>query len=429
MIRRYRLSEIPPEEILCRDIRQEKDVGEAVDAIIAAVRREGDAAVRRFTEQFDGCAIDALEVPRDTVETAWQRIDPALYAAMTRAAENIRAFHVHQKHEGFMITGKNGTVMGQRYLPLARAGLYVPGGTASYPSTVLMDAIPARIAGVGELVMVSPPGRDGAIPDAILAAAALAGVDRVFRIGGAQAVAALAYGTQSVPRVDKIVGPGNVFVATAKRKVFGQVAIDMIAGPSEILVLADGGCQAKNVAADMLSQAEHDRMATAVLVTTSEALADAVAEELERQLATLPREAIARESIERNGKIILCDTLEEAVEASNTIAPEHLELCVEDPFALLDSITNAGSVFLGRNVPEALGDYLAGPNHTLPTSGTARFSSPLSVDDFVKKSSYLYYSAGALADVCRDVAVFARSEGLEAHARSIESRFREEERE
>ena len=426
MIRRFRLSEMSIDQILCRDIRAERNVDAIVYEIIADVRANGDEALRRYAEKFDHAKLDALEASAEEIDAAYARMDEAFLKTQTLARDNIREFHRHQLHEDFVITGKNGAVMGQRYQPIEKVGLYVPGGTASYPSTVLMDAIPAKLAGVKELVMVTPPAPDGSIPDAILAAAKLAGVDRIFKLGGAQAVAALAYGTESVPRVDKIVGPGNVFVATAKRKVFGQVAIDMIAGPSEILVLADDGCNARCVAADMLSQAEHDRLATAVLVTTSQRLADEVAVELERQIPLLPRADIARESIDTNGKIILCEDLDEAVRASNAIAPEHLELCVEDPFALLDRIVNAGSVFLGRNVPEALGDYLAGPNHTLPTSGTARFSSPLSVDDFVKKSSFLYYSREALRQVCGDVARFARMEGLEGHARSIESRFEED---
>ncbi|MBE5807692.1 MAG: histidinol dehydrogenase [Clostridiales bacterium] len=426
MIRTYRLSEVSTRDILMRDIRDEKNVDAIVDGILSDVRANGDKAVLAYTRKFDCPTTDTLCVTQDEIDAAWGRIDPDLAGTLELAAENIREFHRHQLHENFVITGKDGTMMGQRYQPIERAGLYVPGGTASYPSTVLMDAIPAKIAGVKELVMVTPPGRDGRIPDPILAAAKVAGVDRVFRMGGAQAVAALAYGTESVPRVDKIVGPGNIFVATAKRKVFGLVAIDMIAGPSEILVIADDGCSARCVAADMLSQAEHDRLATAVLVTPSKRLAAEVARELERQIELLPRRDIARESIDQNGKILLCDTLDQAVEASNAIAPEHLELCVEDPFALLDRVVNAGSVFLGRNVPEALGDYLGGPNHTLPTSGTARFSSPLSVDDFVKKSSFLYYSKEALRQVTPHVARFARAEGLEGHARSIESRFEED---
>ena len=426
MISRYNLSEISIDQILCRDIREEKNVDAIVDEIIADVRANGDCALRKYAEKFDRAKLDSLEVSKAEIDAAFARVDEKFIETLELARDNIREFHRHQIHENFVITGRNGTVMGQRYQPIEKVGLYVPGGTASYPSTVLMDSIPAKLAGVKELVIVTPPAPDGSIPDAILAAAKVAGVDRIFKMGGAQAVAALAYGTESVPRVDKIVGPGNVFVATAKRKVFGQVAIDMIAGPSEILVLADDGCNARCVAADLLSQAEHDRLATAVLVTTSARLADAVADELERQIPLLPRADIARESIDVNGKIILCDSMDDAVRASNAIAPEHLELCVEEPFALLDRIVNAGSVFMGRNVPEALGDYLAGPNHTLPTSGTARFSSPLSVDDFVKKSSFLYYSREALKEVCGNVAQFARMEGLEAHARSIESRFEEE---
>ena len=426
MISRYNLSEISIDQILCRDIREEKNVDAIVDEIIADVRANGDSALKKYAEKFDRAKLDALEVSKEEIDAAFARVDVKFIETLELARDNIREFHRHQIHENFVITGKNGTVMGQRYQPIEKVGLYVPGGTASYPSTVLMDSIPAKLAGVKELVIVTPPAPDGTIPDAILAAAKVAGVDRIFKMGGAQAVAALAYGTESVPRVDKIVGPGNVFVATAKRKVFGQVAIDMIAGPSEILVLADDGCNARCVAADLLSQAEHDRLATAVLVTTSARLADAVADELERQIPLLPRADIARESIDVNGKIIQCDSMDDAIRASNAIAPEHLELCVEEPFALLDRIVNAGSVFMGRNVPEALGDYLAGPNHTLPTSGTARFSSPLSVDDFVKKSSFLYYSKDALKDVCGNVAMFARMEGLEAHARSIESRFEEE---
>lgn len=426
MISRYNLSEISIDRILCRDIREEKNVDTIVDEIIADVRANGDSALKKYAEKFDRAKLDALEVSREEIDAAFTRMDAKFIETLELARDNIREFHRHQIHENFVITGKNGTVMGQRYQPIEKVGLYVPGGTASYPSTVLMDSIPAKLAGVKELVIVTPPSPDGSIPDAILAAAKVAGVDRIFKMGGAQAIAALAYGTESVPRVDKIVGPGNVFVATAKRKVFGQVAIDMIAGPSEILVLADDGCNARCVAADLLSQAEHDRLATAVLVTTSARLADEVAAELERQIPRLPRADIARESIDENGKIILCDSMDDAIRAANAIAPEHLELCVEEPFALLDRIVNAGSVFMGRNVPEALGDYLAGPNHTLPTSGTARFSSPLSVDDFVKKSSFLYYSKEALKDVCGNVALFARMEGLEAHARSIESRFEEE---
>ena len=342
------------------------------------------------------------------------------------AAENIRRFHQMQKREGFQLEGKNGEIVGQRILPVDKAGLYVPGGTAAYPSTVLMDSIPAKIAGVEEIVMVTPPGKNGKVAAPILAAAKIAGVDRVFKVGGAQAVAALAYGTESIPKVDKIVGPGNAFVAEAKKQVFGQVSIDMIAGPSEILVIADASCSAKAVAADLLSQAEHDKMASAVLITDSLELAQAVSEELEIQIPLLPRSEIARESIDNNGKIIVSENLEQGIEIANALAPEHLELCLDHPFDYLDKIRHAGSVFMGKSCPEALGDYYAGPNHTLPTSGTARFSSPLSVDDFVKKTQFIYYTEKTLSLVAEDVATFARKEGLEAHARSALSRLESE---
>ena len=355
-----------------------------------------------------------------------EAVDGAFLDILREAAANIRAFHSQQVRTSFILTDRPGVVMGQKIIPIEKVGLYVPGGTAAYPSTVLMDAIPAKIAGCREIVIVTPPGKDGNVPAAILAAAQIAGVDRVFKVGGAQAVAALAYGTATVPKVDKIVGPGNAFVAEAKKQVFGTVAIDMIAGPSEILVIADGTCSPRVVAADMLSQAEHDKLASAVLVTDSEPLAQAVAEEIEAQLAQLPREEIARASVENNGKIIVTPDLAAAIDVANQLAPEHLELCVDQPFDYLDRITNAGSIFLGKNCPEALGDYLAGPNHTLPTSGTARFSSPLSVDDFVKKSQYTYFTRDALARVAERVARFARQEGLEAHARSATVRFEDD---
>ena len=352
-------------------------------------------------------------------------MDEGLKGVLARAKENIEAFHRRQKREGFIASEREGIVLGQRILPIARAGLYVPGGTASYPSTVLMDVIPAKVAGVGQIVMTTPAGRDGKVNPAILAAAVIAGIDLIFKTGGAQAVAALAYGTESVPAVDKIVGPGNIYVATAKRKVFGKVGIDMIAGPSEILVLADGTCNPAWVAADLLSQAEHDKLASPVLVTDSWDLAKAVQAELEVQIPQLPRAAIARASVDTNGKIIVTDDMNKAIEAVNIIAPEHLEICVDDPFAVLNSVQNAGSIFLGKNVPEALGDYFAGPNHTLPTSGTARFSSPLGVDDFVKKSSFIYYTREALGEVQGRIANFAEHEGLHAHARSVTIRFEE----
>ena len=402
------------------------DVSRPVAEILAAVRQEGDAAVLRYCAAFDGMPEGtALEVPAEEMLAACDAVDPALLKVMQEAAENIRAFHKRQLREGFVMSERNGVVLGQKVTPLARVGLYVPGGTASYPSTVLMDCIPAKLAGVPEVIMVTP-AKGGKIAPEILAAAAVAGVDRVFRAGGAQAVAALAYGTESVPRADKIVGPGNVYVAEAKRQVFGLVDIDMIAGPSEILILADGSCDARFVAADLLSQAEHDKNASAVLVTPSAALASAVQAELERQLALLPRAEIARSSIEHNGKIILVPTLDAGIAIANEIAPEHLELSVDDPFALLGKVQNAGSIFLGKYCPEALGDYFAGPNHTLPTGGTARFSSPLSVDDFVKRSQFSYYTPEALAAAGKKVARFAQAEGLDAHAESVLVRLSEE---
>ena len=425
MIRIMKLKEIAPEEIFARSNPQ-VDVSAVVREILATVRAQGDKALYDYCEKFDHVALPSLEVSQAEKEEAMQAVDPAFLEILRMAAENIRAFHRQQVRTSFILTDRPGVVMGQKIMPIEKVGLYVPGGTAAYPSTVLMDAIPAKIAGCREIVIVTPPGKDGKVPAAILAAAQIAGVDRVFKVGGAQAVAALAYGTKTLPKVDKIVGPGNAFVAEAKRQVFGLVAIDMIAGPSEILVLADGSCDAKVVAADLLSQAEHDKMASAVLVTDSEALAEAVAQEIERQLKTLPREEIARASIDNNGKIIVTGDLAAAIDVANALAPEHLELCVEQPFDYLDRITNAGSIFLGKNCPEALGDYLAGPNHTLPTSGTARFSSPLSVDDFVKKSQYTYFTRDALGQVAEQIAAFARQEGLEAHARSAVVRFEDD---
>jgi len=419
MIRILEFSKVRPEEILNRAIQTETEVDEIVAGILADVRENGDAALRKYAEKFDGAALDSLEVAPEEIEAGYAAADPEFIRTLEMAAANIREFHQKQVRNDFALTRADGVLMGQRYTPIEKAGVYVPGGTASYLSTVLMDVIPARIAGVSEIVMVTPPRKDGSLAPDLLAAAKIAGVTRIFKSGGAQAIGALAYGTESIPPVDKIVGPGNIFVAVAKRKVFGLVSIDMIAGPSEILVLADGKCDPRFVAADMLSQAEHDRRATAVLVTDSRELAAAVQRELEEQLSVLPREAIARESIETTGKIILTDDLDKAVEAANRIAPEHIELCVDDPFALLGKIKNAGSIFLGRNVPEALGDYFAGPNHTLPTGGTARFSSPLSVDDFVKKSSFLYYSREALAAAAPRIADFADREGLHGHARSV----------
>lgn len=425
MIRILDYAALGKEAVLARKA-DAPDVSRPVAEILAAVRQEGDAAVLRYCAAFDGMPEGtALEVPAEEIFAACDVVDPALLKVMQEAAENIRAFHKRQLREGFVMSERNGVVLGQKVTPLARVGLYVPGGTASYPSTVLMDCIPAKLAGVPEVIMVTP-AKGGKIAPEILAAAAVAGVDRVFRAGGAQAVAALAYGTESIPRADKIVGPGNVYVAEAKRQVFGLVDIDMIAGPSEILILADGSCDARFVAADLLSQAEHDKNASAVLVTPSAALASAVQAELERQLALLPRAEIARASIENNGKIILVPTLDAGIAIANEIAPEHLELSVDDPFALLGKVQNAGSIFLGKYCPEALGDYFAGPNHTLPTGGTARFSSPLSVDDFVKRSQFSYYTPEALAAAGKKVARFAQAEGLDAHAESVLVRLSEE---
>ena len=418
MIKIMKYGQVPASEIFDRGTAAD-DVSGIVRDIIKDVSENGDTALKKYCAKFDGFdQLMPLEVSDDEWALAMEEVDKDLISVMEKAAANIRAFHSRQVRNSFVISETDGIVMGQKVVPLDKVGLYVPGGTASYPSSVLMNAIPAKIAGVKEIVMVTP-SRGGVINPVILAAAKVAGIDRVFKIGGAQAVAALAYGTATVPRVDKIVGPGNAFVAEAKKQVFGMVAIDMIAGPSEILVLADGTCNPAFVAADMLSQAEHDKMASAVLVTDSMKLAQAVAAEIEKQLQTLPRRDIAKTSIDNNGKIIVTDDLRSAIDVVNEIAPEHLEICVDSPFDYLGSIRHAGSVFLGKNCPEALGDYFAGPNHTLPTGGTARFSSPLSVDDFVKKYQYTYYTADALAQVAGDIAAFAKAEGLDAHARSV----------
>lgn len=426
MIRILSCREVARSEIFARSAPK-TDVAGTVSEIIRNVRERGDAALFEYCEKFDGAQLASLAVTENEIKEALDSADPEFLDVLRRAAENITAFHSRQVRNSFILNEKCGVVVGQKIIPVDRAGLYVPGGTAAYPSTVLMDAIPARIAGCREVVIVTPPGRDGKVDPAILAAAAVAGVDRIFKVGGAQAIAALAYGTESIPRVDKIVGPGNAFVAEAKRQVYGTVSIDMIAGPSEILIVADSGSNPRHLAADMLSQAEHDRMASAVLVTDSAALAAQVADEIERQIPLLERADIARASIDANGKIIVADSIRDAIDISNEIAPEHLELCVDSPFDYLDLVRHAGSVFLGRNCPEALGDYFAGPNHTLPTGGTARFSSPLSVDDFVKKMQYTYYSRDALEDVASDVALFARKEGLTAHARSALVRTEDDE--
>ena len=422
MIRIMNYGQLPNSEIFSR-VAPEVDVASVVKEIIANVRAGGDQAVLDYTRKLDKAELTSLEVTDGEVEEAFAIVEPKFLEILKKAAENIRGFHQKQVRTSFIISETEGVITGQKVTPIDKVGVYVPGGTASYPSTVLMDTIPAKIAGCREIVMVTPPGKDGKVNPVILAAAKIAGVHRIFKVGGAQAVAALAYGTESIPRVDKIVGPGNAYVAEAKKQVFGQVSIDMIAGPSEILVVADGKSNPVHVAADLLSQAEHDKLASAVLVTDSQELAVAVQAELERQIPLLPRAEIARASIDRNGKIIVADTLKVVIDIANEIAPEHLELMVDNPFDYLDGIRNAGSIFMGRNCPEAVGDYFAGPNHTLPTSGTARFSNPLSVDDFVKKSQYTYYTADALARCGQDIAYFARKEGLEAHARSVTVRI------
>ena len=424
MIKILKYGEVTNDEIFART-EPEFDVEEIVFDIIADVRKNGDAALYKYCEKFDKAKLDSLLVTKEEIDEALTLVEPKFLEILKKAAANIRKFHEKQVRNSFIINDECGVVTGQKVIPVDRAGLYVPGGTAAYPSTVLMDSIPAKIAGVKEVVMVTPPQSDGKVNPVILAAAYIAGVDKIVKVGGAQAIAALAYGTESVPKVDKIVGPGNAFVAEAKKQVFGKVSIDMIAGPSEILIVADATCNPKYVAADLLSQAEHDKLASAVLVTDSYDLAVSVSEELEKQIPLLEREEIARASIDNNGKIIVADTLMRAIDIANEIAPEHLELCVDNPFDYLDAIRHAGSIFMGKNCPEALGDYFAGPNHTLPTSGTAKFSSPLSVDDFVKKTQYTYYTKEALSKVARDVEFFATKEGLTAHAKSAVIRIEE----
>ena len=424
MMKILKVGQVPTEEIFAR-CAPEMDVAAIVSDILSDVRQRGDQALYQYCERFDHAKLTALEVTDEEFEEAFQAVEPEFLQTLQEAVENIRSFHRQQVRSSFILTQKPGVILGQKIMPIEKVGLYVPGGTAAYPSTVLMDAIPAKIAGCGQIVITTPPGPDGRLPAAILAAAKIAGVDRIFKVGGAQAIAALAYGTQTIPKVDKIVGPGNAFVAEAKKQVFGTVSIDMIAGPSEILIVADSTCNARFVAADLLSQAEHDKLASAVLVTDSMELAKMVQAEVETQLSSLPRREIAGASIDKNGKIIVTKTLMEAIDIANALAPEHLELCVDAPFDYLDSIRHAGSIFLGKYCPEALGDYMAGPNHTLPTSGTARFSSPLSVDDFVKKSQYSYFTRDALAKIAGSVAAFAEKEGLQAHARSAVIRFEE----
>lgn len=426
MIRILDYTKLTKEEIFDRG-ESTLDVSGIVSDIIANVRKNGDQALFEYAKKFDKVELNSVEVSEEEINEAFQNVPQEFIDIIKEAAENVRTFHSKQVRSGFEIKGDDGIVIGQKVTPIEKVGLYVPGGTAAYPSTVLMDSIPAKIAGCKEICITTPPSKDGKVNPVILATAKIAGVDRIFKVGGAQAIGALAYGTETIPQVDKIVGPGNAFVAEAKRQVFGRVSIDMIAGPSEILVIADGKSNPRYIAADLLSQAEHDKMSSAVLVTDSFELAKAVQEEIERQLKELPREEIARTSIENNGKIIVAENIDDVIDISNEIAPEHLELSVDNPFDYLDKIKNAGSIFMGRYCPEALGDYFAGPNHTLPTSGTARFSSPLSVDDFVKKSQYTYYTAPALKKVADKVSYFAKKEGLDAHARSATIRFEEDE--
>ena len=424
MIQIMKYGEVPASEIFAR-VEPAVNVEAVVADIIANVRRNGDRALLEYCEKFDRAKLSALQVTAEEIDEAVASVEPKFLEILQKAAANIQKFHQRQVRSSFVISEDSGIVVGQKIIPVDRAGLYVPGGTAAYPSTVLMDSIPAKIAGVKEVVMVTPPNKEGKVNPVILAAAKIAGVDKIFKAGGAQAIAALAYGTESIPKVDKIVGPGNAYVAEAKKQVFGQVSIDMIAGPSEILIVADGPSDPRHLAADLLSQAEHDKLASAVLVTDSTELAKAVRAELELQIPLLERAEIARASIDNNGKIIVAENLMQAIEIANEIAPEHLELCVDNPFDYLDAIHHAGSVFMGRNCPEALGDYFAGPNHTLPTSGTAKFSSPLGVDDFIKKTQFTYYTRDALSRVAQDVAYFARQEGLTAHAKSAVIRTEE----
>ena len=414
------------ETILARKQSETEDVSIVVSKIIDRVQQQGDHALFQLIEEIDHVRLDSLTVTRSEIEAAVQTVSPELLKVMKQAKENILAFHQKQVQQGFVLTKENGVVMGQRVLPLAKVGVYVPGGTAAYPSTVLMDVLPAKIVGVKKIVMITPTDRQGKVPAAILAAASVAGVDEIYKVGGAHGVAALAYGTETIPKVDKIVGPGNIYVATAKKLVYGDVDIDMIAGPSDVLIIADASANPRWLAADLLAQAEHDTLAQAILVTTEAALIEQVQTEIDLQLKELPRKDIAATALETNGKLILVKELKEAITIANQIAPEHLELAVAEPFALLGKVENAGSVFLGHYTPEVLGDYFAGPNHTLPTEGTARFYSPLSADDFIKKSSYLYCPETAMKAAAPPVELFAETEGLIGHARSIKVRGEEE---
>ena len=411
------------EKELARSQFSYDDVNETVESILKDVKARGDKALIEYTEKFDGVKLENLEVTQEEIQKAFDTIDKELMEVIQYSHDNIKKFHEKQVRNDFLIRQENGVILGQVVNPIEKVGLYVPGGTAAYPSTVLMNAVPAKIAGCDEIIMVTPPTADGTILSSILVAAKISGVDRIFKVGGAQSIAALSYGTETVPKVYKIGGPGNIYVAMAKKMVYGEVSIDMIAGPSEVLIIADESADPVHTVADLLSQAEHDKLAACILVTTSEKLANEVTKELEKQLKELPREEIARASIETQGRIVIVDNMDDAVFVSNYVAPEHLELAVENPFELLPRIKNAGSIFMGHNTPEPIGDYLAGPNHTLPTSGTAKFSSPLSVDDFVKKSSFIYYSKQGLEEVKDKVIKFAENEGLTAHARSVSKRF------
>lgn len=410
-------------QLKARSGETSKKVTESVTEIIEAVRLEGDSALDRYTKLFDGSVPEKLEVTKEEMEEAVNSVAPEFLTAVKNAAERIKDFHARQKQQSWLTTKENGVILGQRIRGLKRVGLYVPGGTAAYPSSVLMNAIPAKIAGVEELIMVTPPMKDGGANPHILAAAYVAGVDRVFLAGGAQAVAALAYGTERVPKVDKIVGPGNIYVATAKKLLYGVVDIDMIAGPSEILIVADESAKPEFLAADLMSQAEHDVLASAILLTNSEKIASETVDALKRQVEDMPRKDIIKKSLKDYGAVIVCQNLGEAVDFANELAPEHLEMCVENPMEYIGRMDNAGSVFLGNYSPEPLGDYYAGPNHVLPTGGTARFFSPLSVDSFVKKSSFIYYTESALSQDKDDVITLAEAEGLGAHANSIKVRF------
>ena len=421
MIKIYDMNEVRDQDIFLRHDAV-KDVSQPV-AEIRRVREEGDAALYHYAREFDKVELSALAVTEQELDEALSTEEPEFLAVLEQAAKNIRAYHAKQKRQSFIMEEKEGVILGQKIMPLARVGIYVPGGTAAYPSTVLMNAIPARIAGVEEIVMVTPPPKNGAFNADVMAAAYIAGVDAVYLCGGAQAVAALAYGTETIPKVDKIVGPGNIFVATAKRLTYGQVDIDMIAGPSEILVLADDTAEPAYLAADLMSQAEHDRLASAILLTPSEDIARRTLEELDKQIASLSRQDIIRASLETYGAVIVCRDMDEAVAFANRLAPEHLEVMCDNPMEYVGRLDNAGSVFLGKYSPEPLGDYFAGPNHVLPTSGTARFFPPLSVDSFLKKSSFIYYNRAALTAAREDITAIARAEGLDAHAHSIDVRF------